>query len=89
MRNSVLAALFAAAFLSATLSVAVHAGSEFSSGSMMGGGMMGRSMMGGSGMMSRMSHMMDGCNAMMQGNARSARPNDQWRDERSTPDRDR
>lgn len=84
MRNSVLAALLVAALFSVTLSVAVHAGSEFSSGSMTG-----RSMMGGGGMMSRMPRMMGGCSAIMRGGSHGGRPNEQWRDERSPPDRDR
>ena len=89
MRKFSLAAL-AAAFLAAlAFSATVYAASEYSSGSMMGGGMMGRSIMGAGGMMSRMSRMMDGCNAMMQGGSRSGRPNEQWRDERSAPDRNR
>jgi hypothetical protein len=89
MRKFAIAAL-AAAFLAAlTFSATVYAASQYSSGPMMGGGMMGRSMMGAGGMMSRMSRMMDGCNAVMQGGSHSNRPNDQWRDERSTPDRDR
>jgi len=90
MRKSVFAVLLAIAFLAVlTVSAEVYADSEHSSGSMMGGGMMGRAMMGGGGMLSRMSRMMDGCNAMMQGGSRSGRPNEQWRDERSAPDRDR
>ncbi len=89
MRKFALAALGAAFLAALTFSATVYADSEYSSGSMMGGGMMGRSMMGAGGMMSRMSRMMDGCNVMMQGGTRSGRPNEQWRDERSTPDRDR
>ena len=88
MRKSLLGALLATAVTVAiTASAAVYAAPEYSSGSMMGDGMMGHSMMGAGGMMSRMSRMMDGCSAMMQGGSRSGRPNERWRDERSNPDR--
>jgi len=47
MRKCVFAMLLATAFLAVlTVSAEVHAGSEYSSGSMMSGGMMGRSMEG-------------------------------------------
>lgn len=88
MRKSARAALGAAFFTALTFSAAVYANSESPSGSMIGVGMMGRPM-GSGGMMSRMSRMMDGCNAMMQGGARNGRPNEQWRDVRSPPDRER
>lgn len=89
MRKSVRAALLGTAVTALiTGSAAVYAASEYSSGSMMSDGMMGHSM-GAGGMMLRMSRMMDGCNAMMQGGSRSGRPNEQWRHERSNTDRDR
>lgn len=90
MRKSALAVLLVSAFLALiTASAAVYADSESLSGLMMGGGMMGRSMVEHGAMMSRMSRMMSGCSAMMQGGTRNDRPNERWRDERSIPDRDR
>lgn len=90
MRKSVLGALLATAVSVVIMaSAAVYAASEYSSGSMRGDGMMGHSMMGAGGMMSRMSRMMDGCSAMMQGGSRGSRPNEQWRNERPNPDRDK
>jgi hypothetical protein len=88
MRKSALTLLFATTFFTvAAVSATVYArDSDDSSGSMMGHGMMGRGMMGGGHMMG-MSRMMRHCGDMMQGNGR---PNEQWRDGRSTaPDEHR
>ena len=51
-----------------TATTMVYAGSGDSTNSMMRDGMMGR-----------MSRMMTGCGAMMNGRHRNARPNEQWR----------
>ena len=80
MRNTKRTLSLAALFVIAAAVPAALYAQEPHSGSMMRGGMMGRGhMMGGGHMMERMSRMMEQCNAMMQGDSRGTRPNDQWR----------